>query len=115
MDGLAATDDGLMRIAVPLFGDRVSPHFGASSRFLLIVADAGEMVGRETLDSGLKGGWQLARHLLALKVNKLVCGGIQRHHKHWLQRNGIRVVDNQRGPVEALVTALIVSSSTDKR
>jgi hypothetical protein len=30
----AASDDCRMKIAVPLFGNRVSPHFGASSRIL---------------------------------------------------------------------------------
>jgi predicted Fe-Mo cluster-binding NifX family protein len=108
----AASDDCWMKIAIPLFGNRVSPHFGASSRILLVTADKGNMIHRMILDSGLTDGWQLARHVAALEINTLVCGGIQWLHKEWLQRNGIEVLDNQSGLAEAVVAALLVSHVT---
>ena len=104
-----------MKIAVPLFGDRVSPHFGASSRILLVTADKGNMIHRMVLDSGLTDGWQLARHMAVLEIDTLVCGGIQVLHKEWLQHNGIHVLDNRRGPAEALVAELLLSHGLDRR
>ncbi len=115
MNDVAASDDCRMKIAVPLFGDRVSPHFGASSRILLVTADKGNMIHRMILDSGLADGWQLARHVAALGINTLVCGGIQRFHKEWLQHNGIQVLDNHRGVAEDAVAALLVSHVTVSR
>lgn len=104
-----------MKIAVPLFGERVSPHFGVSSRILVIEAHGGEMIHRTILDAGLKDGWQLARHLATLEIDALICNGIQRPHKEWLRRNGIQVLDNRRGPAEALVGDLLVSHGLDRR
>jgi predicted Fe-Mo cluster-binding NifX family protein len=110
-----ANDGHRMKIAVPLFGDRVSPHFGASSRILLVTADKGNMIHRMVLDSGLTDGWQLARHMAVLEIDTLVCGGIQVLHKEWLQHNGIHVLDNRRGPAEALVAELLLSHGLDRR
>jgi predicted Fe-Mo cluster-binding NifX family protein len=109
-----ANDGRRMKIAVPLFGDRVSPHFGASSRILLVTANRGDMIHRMILDSGLTDGWQLARHMAALEIDTLVCGGIQWLHKEWLQYNGIQVLDNRRGAAEAVVAELLVSHGVDR-
>ena len=92
-----------MKIAVPLFGSRVSPHFGASRDVLLVMTQAGKIVHREVMNAGTNDPLQIARLLVSSGVDRLVCGGIQRIHKHWLVENGIQVVDNQKGEAEELV------------
>lgn len=109
MSDAVPNDGRRMKIAVPLFGDRVSPHFGASSRILVIEALEGRMIHRGILHTGRGDGWQLARHLAALEIDVLVCNGIQRKHKEWLRHRGIEVLDNRRGAAEDLVTAFIIS------
>jgi len=49
---------------------------------------------------------RLARQLAASGVEQLICGGIQRNHKQWLVRNGVFVLDNQKGVAEELITEM---------
>ncbi|MBW2050584.1 MAG: NifB/NifX family molybdenum-iron cluster-binding protein [Deltaproteobacteria bacterium] len=92
-----------MKIAVPLFKDRVSPHFGASSTFLLVEANATTICREATWDVPGESPMEIARHLADLGVEKLICGGIPSHYKDWLIRKGITVVDNQRGVAREIV------------
>jgi len=92
-----------MKIAVPLFKDRVSPHFGASSTFLLLEAKGTTIFREATWDVQGESPMEMARCLSDLGVDRLVCGGIQTHQKDWLIRKGISVVDNQRGVAREIV------------
>jgi predicted Fe-Mo cluster-binding NifX family protein len=55
---------------------------------------------------------EIARSLVALGVNKLICGGIQSHYKDWLISKGITVVDNQRGVAKEIVCQLLKDCGT---
>jgi len=46
---------------------------------------------------------ELARRLVEIGVDMLICGGIQRTCKEWLTGRGVRVVDNQKGQADDLV------------
>ena len=92
-----------MKIAVPLFKDRVSPHFGASSVFLLVEANGTTICREATWDVPGECPKEIARGLSNLGVERLICGGIQTRHKDWLIRKGITVVDNQRGVAREIV------------
>lgn len=52
---------------------------------------------------------EIARSLVALGVEELVCGGIQSHYKDWLIGKGITVVDNQRGEAREIVRTCLGS------
>ena len=95
-----------MKIAIPLFGERVSPHFGSSSKILLVDVRNNKITGSITWDIGEQNAIQLARQLAASGVDQLICGGIQRAHKQWLARNGVCVLDNQKGVAEELITEM---------
>ena len=88
------------KIAVPLFGDRVSPHFGSSSRFLVVMTEKENILDQMVLDLNENGPLQQARQLVSLGVGGVLCGGIQMRYKEWLIRKGVDVVDNQRGNVQ---------------
>ena len=98
-----------MKIAVPLFNDRVSPHFGSSSKTLLIdVRD--QKIEQEALwELGGKNPLEIARRLLDLGVEKLICGGIHSYCKEWLISKGVTVVDNQRGVAREIVEELVAT------
>lgn len=98
-----------MRIAVPLFRERVSPHFGASSKILVLEAN-GTRVRRETVqDLEGRSPMEMVRSIIALGIECLICGGIQQQHKEWLVNKGITVVDNQKGPARDVVRSLLCS------
>jgi predicted Fe-Mo cluster-binding NifX family protein len=95
-----------MKIAIPLFGERVSPHFGSSSKLLLVVIRNNKIVQRTTWNLGVQNAMRIAQQLASSGVDQLICGGIQRNHKQWLARNGICVLDNQKGVAEELITEM---------
>jgi len=96
-----------MKIAVPLFKDRISPHFGASSTVLLVETNGTTVCREATWEVKGEGPMEMARRLADLGVEEIVCGGIQHRYKEWLIRKGIKVVDNQRGVAEEIVQDLL--------
>ncbi len=96
-----------MKIAIPLFKDRVSPHFGASSTFLFVEAEGSTIRREAKRDVPGEGPMETARRLADLGVERLICGGIQNHHKDWLIRKGVAVVDNQLGVARDVVRQLL--------
>ncbi|MBW1784188.1 MAG: NifB/NifX family molybdenum-iron cluster-binding protein [Deltaproteobacteria bacterium] len=111
-DPLNPVQKQTVKIAVPLFNDRVSPHFGASSTFLLVEANGTTICREATWDVPAEGPMEMARRLADLGVEKLICGGIQNRHKDWLIRKGVTVVDNQRGVAREIVHHLLKSEQT---
>jgi predicted Fe-Mo cluster-binding NifX family protein len=98
-DPMSPVQKQTVKIAVPLFKDRVGPHFGASSTFLLAETDGATISGETTWDLPGEGPMDIARRLVDLGVNLLICGGIPSHYKDWLMGKGMTVVDNQKGRV----------------
>jgi len=108
--GLHSDKDSLRRlkIAVPLFNERIAPHFGASSKVMLVEIKGGSVFQRTVRELGPGGAMDIARQLLNLKVGRLICGGIQRGCKEWLIHKGVSVLDNQKGSVKDLIENLIL-------
>lgn len=103
-----------MKIAVPLFKGRISPHFGVSCKILLVETDDRKITHKSVVDIGADNAARIARHLASRGVNTIICGGIQRVHKQWLVNNGIHVVDNQKGPAEEFVFNMLASELFSK-
>jgi predicted Fe-Mo cluster-binding NifX family protein len=95
------------KIAVPLFKERVAPYFGASSKILLVEMQGNAIAHEATWDVGGEGAMEIARRLVDLGVEKVICGGIQNRCKNWLVGWGVTVVENQRGPARDLVQNLL--------
>lgn len=95
------------KIAVPLFKERVAPHFGASSNILLVEMQGQVIVREATCDVEGEGAMEIARRLVELGVEKLICGGIQHRYKNWLVGRGVTVVENQKGPARGLIENLL--------
>lgn len=66
----------MRKIAIPLLGDKFSPHFGGANQFGLYTVDGDKIVRQEILpapkhEHGAFPAW-LARH----QVNEVIAGGI---------------------------------------
>ena len=96
-----------MKIAVPLFKERVAPYFGASSKILLVEMQGEAIVRESSWEVAGEGAMEIARRLVDLGVEKVICGGIQHRYKNWLVGRGVTVVENQRGPARELVQNLL--------
>ena len=96
-----------MKIAIPLFKERVAPFFGACSQILLVDIEGGIVQQEYKWDVGGHGPLEIARWLLDLGVKKMICGGINRFQKEWLIRKGISVEDNKKGEVKDIIERLL--------
>ena len=97
----------MIKVAVPLFKDRVSPHFGASPKVLLVMIEGGVIQSEATWDIGGESPMEIARRLASLGIQYVICGGIHRTYKDWLTTNGITVMENQRGIAIEVIKKLL--------
>ena len=89
-----------MKIAIPLFGTRISPRFDHTKKFLLVSAENGKIIERQEL---LTEGWtSLTRikRLRELGVDTLICSGIDCFSARQLNFNGIRIYSWVTGEAE---------------
>ena len=107
MPKIASQNEVLIKIAVPLFKKRVAPYFGSSSKIFLVETQDDRVVQKITRDVGGEGAMEIARRLVDLGVDKLICGGIQNRYKDWLVGRGLTALDNQPGPAWNLIQNLL--------
>jgi len=94
-----------MRIAVPVWHDRVSPVFDVAGRLLLIDVEGDAEVRRSELavaeqDPALRTG-ALVEH----GVDVLICGAVSAALEAMLSEAGVRVVSQVCGDFEVVVAA----------
>ena len=106
-------ENEMIKVAVPLFKGRVSPHFGASPKVLLVMIDHSVIQSEATWDVGAESPMEMARRLAAMGIQYIICGGINRTYKDWLVRNGITVVENQRGVATEIIKKLLKEFKND--
>jgi predicted Fe-Mo cluster-binding NifX family protein len=96
-----------MRLAIPLFGPRVSPRFDHAPRLLLLSLERGKVVSREEIPLGPLTPWQRVEKLKDLKVEVVICGGIDEASKGWLIDHRIQVIPLIAGEANRIVIDLI--------
>ena len=96
-----------MRLAIPIFGSRVSPRFDCSQKILLIDIQNGAVVNKNEVDTS---GWHslsyIAR-LYNLKPNIVICGGICNRDYYALSNHGIRIIPSVFGEVEEVIRSFL--------
>jgi uncharacterized metal-binding protein/predicted Fe-Mo cluster-binding NifX family protein len=95
-----------MRVAIPRFGDRVSPRYVYASEVTVADVEGTRIASQEVLDLELTDEAQFVEMLTSLDVSLLVCGGIRRDVAQDLESRGIRVIHNVAGEVEHVIAAL---------
>lgn len=86
-----------MKIAIPIFGSRVSPRFDVCPELWIIELRNGEIENEEKLSIGNFTLQQRLDHLTSMDVNKLICGGIDNFCIDHLGVRGIEVIYNISG------------------
>lgn len=86
-----------MKVAIPLFEKRISPHFFTAPELLLAQINDGAVCSTaKILLENLSPARRKAK-LIALAPDVLLCGGIDGETRRWFEKKGIRVTDNQMG------------------
>jgi predicted Fe-Mo cluster-binding NifX family protein len=96
-----------MKVAMPTFGDRVSPRFDCAASFLLITVDRGEISERKEVDASNWAPHERINRLVAFQVDAVVCGGIDRWSAESLRSVGVSLYGQVTGAIEDVLAALI--------
>jgi predicted Fe-Mo cluster-binding NifX family protein len=96
-----------MRIAIPMFGARVSPRFDIAPSLLLVSASDGVVQDRtvESLDS-VHGPHRIGL-LLGREVDVLLCGGIRRCDYFSILNAGIEIYPGLIGEAQDVLDAFL--------
>ncbi len=96
-----------MIVAVPLFGKRISPHFSTAPE-LLVVQSLDQVIRSKMRFSLSKSSLSERRNkLLSLHVQILICGGIDKATREWLERRDICVIADAIGEAEDVLLKIL--------
>lgn len=96
-----------MRLAIPIFGSRVSPRFDYSQKILLVDIQNGTVINKNEVDAGR---WHPLSHigrLYNLKPDIVICGGICNRDYYALSNHGIRIIPSVFGEVEEVIKSFL--------
>jgi predicted Fe-Mo cluster-binding NifX family protein len=81
----------MTKIAIPLFNERVSPRFDCAQSFLLVETEDRRIVESEEVRTGQLSTMERVGKLSDLRVDALICGGIDEVSARRLVHKGIRI------------------------
>jgi predicted Fe-Mo cluster-binding NifX family protein len=90
----------MMKIAIPLFGNRISPRFDFSPEMWIIEVERGEVLSKEKLYLANLNLPQRLEQVTSSGVDKVICGGIDGFSRNQLGSKGIDVVQDVIGEAE---------------
>jgi predicted Fe-Mo cluster-binding NifX family protein len=92
-----------MKVAIPIFGNRISPRFDFSPEIWIIDVKGGEVVKQEKLPTGNLNLPQRLEQITSNGVDKVICGGIDGFSRNQLGNRGIDVVQDVIGDAEIVI------------
>ena len=104
----------LMKIAFPIYGERISPVLDVARRFILLETDRNNEVKRREVWIENTGTVAKAKRIAGLGSDVLICGAVSRQLEAILVSSGVWVIPNTCGPVDAVVAAFVAGQLTDQ-
>lgn len=86
-----------MKVAIPLFKDRISPRFDVCPEIWIVELNGGKVVNQEKWPIETFNLQQRIDQLTSQGVDKIICGGIDRFCIDQLGNRGIDVIYNVAG------------------
>ena len=86
-----------MKIAIPLFGERVSPHFRTAPEILIVLCQEGNETSTLKFDISNLSLTEKKTKILSFNVDTIICGGIDSDTRQWFEHRGIEVIENVMG------------------
>ena len=96
-----------MKIAIPLFDERVSPRFDCARSFLLAVAENGRAIEREEIPAAVWSPLERVEVLKELGVDTLICGGIDEVSSRRLILRHVKIYSWVTGLAEEALQSLL--------
>ena len=89
-----------MKIAIPIFGNRISPRFDFSPEMWIVEVERGEVLRQEKLPTANLNLPQRLEQITSNGVDKVICGGIDGFCQNQLGSRGIDVVQDVIGDAD---------------
>jgi predicted Fe-Mo cluster-binding NifX family protein len=89
-----------MKIAIPIFENRISPRFDFSPELWIIEVERGEVISQEKLSIANLNLPQRLEQVTSNGVDKVICGGIDGFSRNQLGSRGIDVIQDVIGDAE---------------
>jgi predicted Fe-Mo cluster-binding NifX family protein len=86
-----------MKVAIPLFRDRISPRFDVCPEIWIVELNNGEVINQEKWPLGRFNLQQRIDQLISKGVDQVICGGIDSFCMDHLGNRGINVIHNVVG------------------
>ncbi|MDP8221739.1 MAG: NifB/NifX family molybdenum-iron cluster-binding protein [Candidatus Lernaella stagnicola] len=96
-----------MKIALTVWGNRISPVFDAARQVLVVDIEQGVVVSRHVASLGTELPHTRALRLSGWGVQSLVCGAISREFAQTLEFHGIQVIPFITGEVNQVLDAYL--------
>jgi predicted Fe-Mo cluster-binding NifX family protein len=96
-----------MRIAIPTFGNRVSPRFDCAQSVLIVTVDNGQLGEREEVAASSWAPYERINRLVEFGVDAVVCGGIDCWSAESLESAGIAIYGWVTGEIEDALAAYV--------
>ncbi len=95
-----------MKIAIPIYENRISPRFDFSPEMWIVEVEKGEVVGQEKFSTADLNLAQRLEQVTSNRVDKLICGGIDSFSRNQLGNRGIDVVQDIIGDAGMVIDLL---------
>ncbi len=93
--------------AIPVFCNQVAFHFAWCSHVLLVETVGDRVLKRQRRSMPHEEPWDMARTLVAMNIDQLVCRFIPLYFRDWFERKQVRVIDYEDGDTQSLPEALM--------
>jgi uncharacterized metal-binding protein/predicted Fe-Mo cluster-binding NifX family protein len=95
-----------MRYAIPIANNRIAPRPTFAESLLLVVISQNRIKTQQMVDIAGPGVLPLAKTLAENRTDILICGGISRDNKAYLESLDIDIIDNVASTVDEIIEAL---------
>jgi uncharacterized metal-binding protein/predicted Fe-Mo cluster-binding NifX family protein len=95
-----------MRYGIPLLGNRIAPRCTYADSVLLLVMRRNRVCTEDKISFNTYNLFDLRELLSEYRVDTLICGGISRENKEFLQARRVDVIDNVACTTDEIVNAI---------
>ncbi|MEJ2057656.1 MAG: NifB/NifX family molybdenum-iron cluster-binding protein, partial [Desulfofustis sp.] len=100
-----------MKVAMTVWGNRISPVFDSAQTILLADIDGGTVVDEQREFLSRMVATRLARMVVERGIDVLICGAISEHPAQIIQQSGIRLLSFVSGSADEFLSAYAAGRS----
>ena len=101
----ASQKEDVMRIAISIWGDKISPLLDAASKLLIIENESQEESSRYEVHLLKQDISKKCRFIQSFDIDVLICGAVSRQFLEMLKASGIEVISGISGPARDVLEA----------